>query len=98
MNVLQDLWQLKEMTWLRSRWRMFRLAGRPVFPGGPGGYSRESTPDGGAHYMETYRDVNGKCFLECPRIMMSFSSFNTCAQVAQEHMKPLLFCNIKNRI
>lgn len=77
---------------------MFRLAGRPVFPGGPGGYSRESTPDGGAHYMETYRDVNGKCFLEFPRIMMSFSSFNTCAQVAQEHMKPLLSCNIKNRI
>lgn len=79
---------------------MFRLAGRPVFPGGPGGYSRESTPDGGAHYMETYRDVNGKCFLERPRIVMSlsFSSFNTCAQVAQEHMKPLLFCNFKNRI
>lgn len=50
----------KEKASLSSRWRMFRLAGRPVFPGGPAGYSRESTPDGGAHYMESYRDVNGK--------------------------------------
>lgn len=45
---------------LSSRWGVFRVPGRPVFPGGPAGYSRESTPDGGAHYMESYRDVNGK--------------------------------------
>lgn len=73
------------MTWLRIRWRMFRLAGRPVFPGGPGGYSRESTPDGGAHYMETYRDVNGKCFFFVrPGIVICFNFFNACALVAQE--------------
>lgn len=45
---------------LSSRWGVFRVPGRPVFAGGPAGYSRESTPDGGAHYMESYRDVNGK--------------------------------------
>ncbi|XP_054289625.1 uncharacterized protein LOC129004934 isoform X1 [Macrosteles quadrilineatus] len=37
-----------------------RVPGRPVFPGGPAGYSRESTPDtGGTHYIDSYRDVNG---------------------------------------
>jgi hypothetical protein len=29
--------------------------------GAAGGYSRESTPDsGGSHYLDTYRDANGK--------------------------------------
>lgn len=29
--------------------------------GGAGGYSRESTPDsGGSHYLESYRETNGK--------------------------------------
>jgi hypothetical protein len=36
----------------------------PAFPpatGTAGGYSRESTPDsGGSHYLDTYRDANGK--------------------------------------
>lgn len=40
----------------------YRVPGRLVFPGGaPNGYSRESTPEsGGSHYMDHYRDVNGK--------------------------------------
>lgn len=40
----------------------YRAPGRLVFPGGaPNGYSRESTPEsGGSHYMDHYRDVNGK--------------------------------------
>lgn len=48
------------MLLLRSRWRVFRVPGRPVFPGGPAGYSRESTPDNVGHYLDSYRDVNGK--------------------------------------
>lgn len=33
----------------------------PGFSGPGGGYSRESTPDsGGSHYMDNYRDANGK--------------------------------------
>jgi hypothetical protein len=33
----------------------------PGFTTGAGGYSRESTPDsGGSHYLESYRETNGK--------------------------------------